>query len=273
MLVRDTLFQPSRSDGELFANTRAVLALPLLVGDALTGVIELQSLTPNAFSPADAELLQPVADLIAVAVVRTEIIAEARKRAQQAERRLAEAEARAARTRRQQTHEAMQSWRQYLQSVGSGQVLQLDLQSMTTLRYEGWTPALDAALEQGAVVKDVSGTANVVAVPIRVGGEVVGAMEFELERLPSEQELGVLSQITDRFGLAAESNRLLFETRRIADREVQVNEIGARLQTATDLEGVLVSAAEGLRDTLGAPRVSVRIGLPARERLHDGGGA
>src|SRR5690606_10176107 len=124
-----------------------------------------------------------------------------------------------------------------------------------------------------AVVKDVSGTANVVAVPIRVGGEVVGAMEFELERLPSEQEMGVLSQVTDRFGLAAESNRLLFETRRIADREVQVNEIGARLQTATDLEGVLVSAAEGLRDTLGAPRVSVRIGLPARERLHDGGGA
>src|SRR5690606_36847505 len=83
-----------------------------------------------------------------------------------------------------------------------------------------------------------------------------GAMEFEVERLPSKQEMGVLSQVTDRFGLAAESSRLLFETRRIADREVQVNEIGARLQTATDLEGVLGSAAEGLRDTLGAPRVS-----------------
>ena len=53
---------------ELLPDTRSEAALPLLVGERLIGALDVQSHTLNAFNPSDMEVLQVLANQLAVAV-------------------------------------------------------------------------------------------------------------------------------------------------------------------------------------------------------------
>lgn len=273
VVLRDTSVQAVYPGDKLRPDTRSALALPLLVGEDVVGVLEFQSAAPDAFSSGDVDLMQPAANLIASNLARTRALEALRQRAETAERQLREALASAARASREGRQELVKAWDQYLKSLGGGQSLQLDLETLTTLRIDAWTPTLKEAVEQGRPVTASSGTGNMIAVPIRAAGQVIGAMEFEVGHVPSEQDVAMISQITERLGVAAENTRLFFEARRVADREAQVNEISARLQSAMDVDSMVATAAEGLSTALGAPRVSVRIGVPARDDAREGGGA
>lgn len=273
VVLRDTSVQAVYPGDKLRPDTRSALALPLLVGEDVVGVLEFQSAAPDAFSSGDVDLMQPAANLIASNLARTRALEALRQRAETAERQLREALASAARASREGRQELVKAWDQYLKSLGGGQSLQLDLETLTTLRIDAWTPTLKEAVEQGRPVTASSGTGNMIAVPIRAAGQVIGAMEFEVGHVPSEQDVAMISQITERLGVAAENTRLFFEARRVADREAQVNEISARLQSAMDVDSMVATAAEGLSTALGAPRVSVCIGVPARDDAREGGGA
>ncbi len=53
---------------ELLPDTRSEVALPLRIGERIMGALDVQSREPNAFSPADVQVLQILADQIAVGV-------------------------------------------------------------------------------------------------------------------------------------------------------------------------------------------------------------
>ena len=101
-----------------------------------------------------------------------------------------------------------------------------------------------------------------VSVPLRVRGLVIGAMEFELagEVLASE-DVDMVEAVAERLGLAVESTRLFDESRRVAQRETMLNEIGSRLQRTNSIDSVLTEAARGLQNSLGA--IGSRSGLGA----------
>lgn len=263
LLVRDTQSHPGRAGA--LPGVRTVAALPLVAGEELAGVLELHSARPSAFAEGDMDALATAADLIAVAMARTRLLSETRQRAEAAERQLAQAQQRLADIRNEGRRTAAQAWDQYLRGLRGNQSIQLDLKTLSTVYYDATTPTLVEAVEQEKLVSAATGAGSVVAAPIRVGAQVIGAMEFELDEPATPQQMAMITQVSERLGLAAENTRLFFEARRVADREVQVNEIGARLQAKTDLELVLTTAADGLSETLGAPRVSVRIGLPAHQ--------
>ncbi|MBM2848483.1 MAG: Histidine kinase [Anaerolineales bacterium] len=52
----------------LLPDTRSEMALPLAVGEAVLGALDVQSTQPNAFSAADVTVLQTMADQIAIAL-------------------------------------------------------------------------------------------------------------------------------------------------------------------------------------------------------------
>ncbi len=64
------------------AGVRALLGVPLLVGERLLGVLHVGSLTPRRFSAEDGRLLQLVADRAALAIDRARLYAEAREAVQ-----------------------------------------------------------------------------------------------------------------------------------------------------------------------------------------------
>jgi GAF domain-containing protein len=56
------------TQNELLADTRSEAALPLRVGDRLIGALDVQSRALNAFNQADIEVLQVLADQLAIAI-------------------------------------------------------------------------------------------------------------------------------------------------------------------------------------------------------------
>lgn len=105
-----------------------------------------------------------------------------------------------------------------------------------------------------------------VSIPLRVRGLVIGAMEFEIEGSEplAPEDVDLVEAVAERFGLAVESTRLYAESRRVAQRESTLNEIGSRLQRSNSIDTVLAEAARGLQTSLGASRVAIRLGAPPK---------
>jgi len=59
---------PVHFKNELLPDTRSEAALPLLIGDRILGALDVQSRDANAFNQADIEVLQILADQLAVAI-------------------------------------------------------------------------------------------------------------------------------------------------------------------------------------------------------------
>jgi len=68
LIVNDTANEPTHLPNPLLPDTRSEAALPLRIGRRIIGAIDIQSTAVNAFSSADIDVLQSLADQIAVAI-------------------------------------------------------------------------------------------------------------------------------------------------------------------------------------------------------------
>ena len=72
----------------------------------------------------------------------------------------------------------------------------------------------------------------------------------------------MITEVSERFGLAAENTRLVEESQRTAQRETLINQITSRFQSAQNVEATLAEAARSLSETLSADKVKIRLGTP-----------
>ncbi len=70
---------------EYILGTRSVLAIPMLAGDQVRGVLNIESPVPNNFSESDERLLQGLADLAVIALQNAERYEKAEREAQRFE--------------------------------------------------------------------------------------------------------------------------------------------------------------------------------------------
>jgi len=61
------------------------MALPLKVGDLVIGVLDVQSENENAFDDEDVQILQTLADQLAIAIDNLRLLAEVQQRARELE--------------------------------------------------------------------------------------------------------------------------------------------------------------------------------------------
>jgi GAF domain-containing protein len=89
-------------------------------------------------------------------------------------------------------------------------------------------------------------------------------MEFEVDENDSlsAEDLGLIEEVSEQLGLAAETNRLFETSQRLAQREALVNEIATRLQTSSSVNMTLTTAAQSLKEALKASKVAIRLGTP-----------
>lgn len=66
----------------LLPDTQAEIAVPVAVGDEVLGVLDVQQNTPNAFSESDVEILQAIANQVAVGLQNARSYEVARRRAE-----------------------------------------------------------------------------------------------------------------------------------------------------------------------------------------------
>jgi hypothetical protein len=144
------------------------------------GALDVQSLQRNPFSSDDIGILQALANQIAIAIENASLLTE-QQRAVEENQRLAEQSqhqlAQIQELNRQLTREA---WTTFVGNQDLSPALTVDFASGTMTPNAEWTPGLAEAI-RGHVTAPEGEAAAGIAVPLIVRGQVIGAMEFELE--------------------------------------------------------------------------------------------
>ncbi|HLU11921.1 MAG TPA: GAF domain-containing protein [Oceanobacillus sp.] len=248
---------------EFLPDTMAEAAFPLRIGDQIIGALDLQSKIADAFHETDLPIYQSLADNIAVAIDNTRLVEQTTQRLlenQQLVQQMRDAMQQVERLNRQLTAKA---WSDYLLGRESDMSVMFDAERNAVQRGTEWTPTLSQAVRENTIVQKQEGDQSIIAIPVQVRGQPIGALEFEVESgtlMPEDIEL--VQTVVERFGLAVESARLFDESQRVARREATLNEIGGRLQSSNNVDAVLSEAARSLQSTLGAQRVAIRLGSP-----------
>jgi len=102
------------------------------------------------------------------------------------------------------------------------------------------------------------------SVPIQVRDHFIGAVHARKSQDGewTEQELRLLETLTDQLSQALESARLYQDTQSRAAQERLIGEIGARIRETLDIETVLKTAAQEVRENLGLPQVTIWLASP-----------
>lgn len=245
MIARDTETSRVHKPNELLPDTLAELAVPLRVGDTTIGVLDVQSKQNDSFSQDQINILQTLADQIAVAIENARLYQESLAQLEEIER------SRGAAIR--------QSWRDFMNNqrtplieseAGSRPSNQM-LSGLRQEAIESGRPAVSALTERNTIV---------FAVPIRLRDQVLGAVEWELPHNEFDNNKVQLAQeLTDRLAVSLENARLFRESQRAAERERLVNDIAGRLTSQTDIDEILQTAVREVGQALRSPRVSIRL--------------
>ncbi|MCB9458640.1 MAG: GAF domain-containing protein [Anaerolineaceae bacterium] len=252
--VDHTIMRPN----ELLPETTIEAAFPLRIGGDVVGVLDLQSKKRLELGDYEMNAFQSLADSLALAISNLSQIEMVQK--QVAEKQLLAEQARTALREVERLNKRIigRAWADYLsESHTEGIDYSADADNSTTA--SDWTSTLAEAAQNNTIVHQDA----VIAVPLAVRGQVIGAMEFELtpEYSITPEDLELIQEIGQGFSLAAENIRLLDDSQRNAQREAVINEIGSRLQ-GNNVESTLAEAARSLYTALHAARVTVRLGIP-----------
>lgn len=124
------------------------------------------------------------------------------------------------------------------------------------------------AVQTGNSVKSMEETSEILAVPIKVRGEVIGVLNGHRSLASggwSPESQTLLETLTDQLGQALESARLYQDTQRRAAREQFISETTARMRETLDLETVLQTAIREMRVGLGLQEAEIRLGVDLLE--------
>lgn len=220
-------------------NTRSELALPLRSGKRVIGALTVQSTQPEAFDPDTIEVLQSMADQVAVALDNARLFTEAQNALETARRAYGELSRRA--------------WSDILHARG-GTGYRYTGQSVTPA--EGaWKPEMRAALQTGQPAEGKGSDRPTLAIPLKIRDQVIGVLNFRKDT-PDEEwtatEKELLETLAEQVEVALENARLFQETQNRAAHERLVGEIADRLRASTNIETVLQTTLQELGQLLGA---------------------
>lgn len=252
----------------LLPATAAEAAFPLKLGDNVIGALDLQSREASAFLPEEVPIFQSLADTLAVVIDNARLVDQTQSRLAENQHLLEESRSVAREVERLNRQLTREAWAQTLSARRDVYDLTVDFESGETMQESlSLTPALKIAAAENRIVDEVASdnSVRIVAVPVRVRGEVIGALEFELDgadEIPPE-EIALIQNTSEQLGLALDTVRLSEQTQAQAARERKAGEIAGQLLMANDIDVLLERAAASFNDALGAvyTRVYIRPGV------------
>jgi len=204
--------------------TKSEVAIPLSAHGKVIGVLDIQSTEVAAFSQDDIELLQTLADQIALAINNAQLIEESQAALSQLQALLKE--------------NTRQIWMRQISLKKKG------------YRYTstGITPILFSDTFQPPSTAFLD--SKKMQIPILLRGQVIGRITLtrKAEANWSEAERALLEQVATQAGLALENSRLLAETQQRARQEQLLSELASQLSRYTDSDALLQAAARQLHE-------------------------
>jgi GAF domain-containing protein len=268
IIGRTTDTDTIHKQNEFLPDTIVETAFPLRVGDQVIGALDLQSQLNLALPDDDIFTYQSLTNSFALAIDNVRQFESAESRIQENQELAVQA--------RQALQQALQevdrlnkrlmeqAWSEYLMTKNENMGLNVDFESNIVEENHTWSTSLTQAMEDGNLIQSVDDNQQLIAIPLKVRGQVIGAIEFELgeDENIDPNDLNLIQEVSERFGLAAENTRLVEESQRIAQREALINEIGTRLQATNNIESTLTEAVRSLNNVLSANRVSIKLREP-----------
>jgi len=241
----------------ILPNTRSEIALPLKVAGNMIGALDVQSTAELAFQPDDVKVLQMIADQLAVAINKAQIL-------QQLQQNVEDLEAR-------YLHTASSSWNQFLISENQTFSMSLSKTSQELNESATITEKDQMAISEKKTVlytKD-SGSENKnteLSVPLMLRDNMVlGALrvEFEGENVP-RQTVEMLENLSNRLALALDRAKLMSEIQSTAEQDRLITDVSAKIRSSANIDNILKTAASEIGRSLGASEVIVQL-LPTND--------
>ncbi len=229
---------------EELSMTRSEIVLPLISGDKLMGVLDLQDTIVRAPSSDELTALRILANQTAIAMDNAQLFAAHQKTMESLQRAYGAL--------------SREGWRQMLRSQPELGFLATEVGAVQPIANE-WTPEMKQAQQSGRVVQ---ADAYTLIAPIQIREQAMGVVRL---RKPQEagvwarSEIELVQTLCNRLSAALESARLYEETRRRAERERLTSEITARIRASNDPRVILQTAAHELRRALHASQAQLLV--------------
>jgi GAF domain-containing protein/HAMP domain-containing protein len=291
-----------RFSNPLLPHTRSEMTLPLMVGEHLLGVLNIQSTEVAAFEEDDVRILQSMANQVAVAIENARrvsdeaLLLEATSPIYRASRRLAQATT---------VDEVADSIIASVRESGADGCTVVEFEFSPSgepeaLLYRGvwrrdrepqfqrgtrlpmtespfpfhlvstlWSEAdVEQAMHLPQTTRRVfeeTGVRAAANIPLRARERVVGQVVV-LRATPgpfSDSALRLYEALSNQAAVALERSQLLEEAQRRADREVLARQMIDRIRRSMDIEQALQTTAEELSRAMGVDHVSIELSLEA----------
>lgn len=245
---------------ELLPNTRQELALPLMDGDEVIGALDIQSDRGDSFTEGSIRMFEVLTNILATIIRNARSFEAQQQAARESQRLYVESEANLREIRRLNQQLTGAGWVDYLGRRQSPSGVALDNQVI--VGDVPWTETLSRATEERHAIIEEKDGQRVVAVPLMIGGEVIGAVEVESSDQSQDVEvLEMVNAIAQRLAISLDKARLFEESQEATAREQRINEIIARFQTAAGVDELLQMTIEELGRSLGATHSAIRLSV------------
>jgi GAF domain-containing protein len=237
---------------DLLPDTRSELALPLIAADQVIGALDVQSKRSNAFTQEDIDALQIMATQISIAIRNAQLFEEQKRSLNENRRLFIEAEANLREIQRLNQRLTGGAWEQHLQERRT-QTIGVTLEQNDLRLEREWSSALKSAVERRVPVVTTLENRHIVAVPVELRGEILGAIEVEVaESLRQADLLELVQAVSDRLALSVDNARLFEDAQDSASQELRINAIATKMQGVGDVEELLQTVLREMGATLDA---------------------
>jgi GAF domain-containing protein/HAMP domain-containing protein len=228
-VAQNTGSGPIRFDNPLLPYTRSEIALPLIVGDHVLGVLDAQSTHESAFGPEDIETLQTMANQVAIAIENARLFQEAQQNLQD--------------MRAIQQQYLLTSWKGITEEKSD-------------LHYE------NGELEEGGVFQEST-------FPLTLRDQLIGQISLSSDEEWTADEKSMIEAIASQAALALENARLVEESQSTLVGERLTNEITAKIWSSSNVDAILQTAVRELGRALNATEATIELSIDPLRDSHN----
>ncbi|GAB4436549.1 MAG: hypothetical protein Fur0044_33580 [Anaerolineae bacterium] len=277
--VENVRLDPAWLPNSLLPETYAEMAVPVMLGYEVVGVLDVQSEKVGGLTPDDETALQALANQVANAVHNARLFSKTQQALQEAQKlqRLYTGQAwqQFNSSRTTKDYEFRQSTLPPLQSIMTPEA-QAALQNERTIKIQDGALDINNGQEQAvspsqpSIVQppdDAPATGGAaLATPLKLRDQIIGVLGVREEgsnRRWTEDEIILIEAVSEQMSLAIENARLFEEGQRSAWRDQVISESTAKVWSSAEIEEVMKAAVAQLGDKLQASEVVIRLGTQA----------
>lgn len=289
VIVNDVRQDPNFMPNPLLPHTRSEMAVPMIFGDQVIGVLDVQAEIVDRFTDEDVQIQTILAGQAAVALQNARLYTQTQTALTQAEQQYAASQAI---TFAQDEAELMQIVVQHLDHTDLDRIVIALLTGLHLAEVKGvwdrlgraekflgnrFSPrqipiiqelgpadtiivedfaATTAVDEQTRLTFQQLGVKSAAILPLTTGQQILGWVLLETTeatRSFTEEELRPVKALVGQAATVLESQRLLRETENRAQREQILREVTAQVRGSVDIDAIMRTAAQEVGQALGRP--------------------